>query len=69
MEAIYIAIYNLVLETLHYNCKDAENPWLILFEPGIPSVNIGGTTILSGLGIKTGLNSRSKIAFNYRWAF
>ena len=61
-------IYNAILKTLLYHCKDPEKPRVLLLGPtGISAVNIGGTTIHSGLGIKPGikllgLNDKSKAA-------
>ena len=41
--------------TLLYHCKDTEKPRVLLLGPtGISAVNIGGTTIQCGLGIKPG---------------
>ena len=46
-------IYNIISKTLLYHCKDPEKPRVHLLGPtGISAVNIGGTTIHSGLGIK-----------------
>ena len=61
-------IYNAISKTLLYHCKDPEKPRILLLGPtGISVVNIGGTTIHSGLGIKpgiklVGLNDKSKTA-------
>ena len=61
-------IYNAILKTLLYHCKDPEKPRVLLLGPtGISAVNIGGTTIHSGLGIKPGikllgLNDKPKAA-------
>ena len=61
-------IYNAISKTLLYHCKDPEKPRVLLLGPtGISAVNIGGTTIHSGLGIKPGikllgLNDKSKAA-------
>ena len=61
-------IYNAILKTLLYHCKDPEKPRVLLLGPtGISAVNIGGTTIHSGLGIKPGikllgLNDKCKAA-------
>ena len=61
-------IYNAISKTLLYYCKDPGNPRVLLLGPtGISAVNIGGTTIHSGLGIKPGikllgLNEKSKVA-------
>ena len=59
-------IYNAISKTLLYHCKDPEKPRVLLLGPtGISAVNIGGTTIHSGLAIKPGnrllgLNDKSK---------
>ena len=61
-------IYNAISKTLLYHCKDPEKPRVLLLGPtGISAVNIGRTTIHSGLGIKPGikllsLNDKSKAA-------
>ena len=61
-------IYNAISKTLLYHCKDPEKPRILLLGPTeISVVNIGGTTIHSGLGIKpgiklVGLNDKSKTA-------
>ena len=61
-------IYNAISKTLLYHCKDPEKPRVLLLGPtGISAVNIGGTTIHSGLGIKPGikllgLNDKPKAA-------
>ena len=48
-------IYNAISKTLLYHCKDTEKPKVLLLGPtGISAVNIGGTTIHSGLAIKPG---------------
>ena len=48
-------IYNTISKTLFHHCKEPEKPNVLLLGPaGIPGVNIGGTTIHSGLGIKPG---------------
>ena len=55
-----------------YHCKDPEKPSVLLVGPtGISAVNIGGTTIHSGLRIKPGmkllgLNDKSKAALRNR---
>ena len=55
-------------EILFYLCKDLEKPKvLLLWTTAISAVNIGGTTIHSGIWIKSaskllGLNNRSKAA-------
>ena len=65
-------IYNTTSKTLFYHCKDPEKPRVLLLGPtGISAVNIGGTTIHSGLGIKPGtklfgLNDKSKAALRNR---
>ena len=61
-------IYNALSKTLLYHCKDPDKPRVLFLGPtGISAVNIGGTTIHSGLGIKPGikllgLNDKSKAA-------
>ena len=61
-------IYNAISKTLLFHCKDLEKPSVLLLDPtGISAVNIGGTTIHSGFGIKPGirllgLNDKSKTA-------
>ena len=61
-------IHNAILKTLLYHCKDPEKPRVFILGPtGISAVNIGGTTIHSGLGIKPrtkllSLNYKSKAA-------
>ena len=58
--------------TLLYHFNDPEKPRVLLLGPtGISVVNIGGTTIHSGLGIKPGtklygLNDKSKAALRNR---
>ena len=48
-------IYQAVLKELLCNAKDPEKPCVLLLGPtAISAVNIGGTTIYSGLGIKPG---------------
>ena len=43
-------IYNLILGTFLYHCKDPEKPGLLLlWTTAISAVYIGGTTIHSGL--------------------
>ena len=55
-------------EILFYYCKDPEKPKvLLLWTTAISAVNIGGTTIHSGIWIKSvskllGLNNKSKAA-------
>ena len=55
-----------ISKTLLYNCKDSEKPRVLLLGPtGISAINIGGTTIHSGLAHKPGtkllgLNGKSK---------
>ena len=42
-----------ISKTLLHQCKDLEKPRVLLLRPtGISAVNIGGTTIYFGLGIK-----------------
>ena len=61
-------IHNTILKTLLYHCKDPEKPGVLLLgSTGISAVDIGGTTIHSGLSIKPGiellgLNNKSKAA-------
>ena len=61
------AIHNTISKTLLHHCKDPEKPRVLLLGPtGISAVNIGETTIHSGLGIKPrikllGLNDKSKL--------
>ena len=61
-------IYSAISKRLLYHCKGPEKPRDLLLGPtGISAVNIGGTTIHSGLGIKPGiklldLNDKSKAA-------
>ena len=65
-------IYNAVSKTLLYHCKDPENPRVLLLGPTrISVINVGGTTIHSGFGIKPetkllGLNGKSKTALTNR---
>ena len=65
-------IYNAISKTLLYHCKDTEKPKVLLLGPtGISAVNIGGTTIHSGLAIKPGtkllgLNDKSKVDLRNR---
>ena len=48
-------IYQAVSKELLYHAKDPEKPRALLLGPtGISAVNMGGTTIHSGLGIKPG---------------
>ena len=48
-------IHSTTSRTLLYHCKDTEKPRVLLLGPtGISAVNIGGTTIQCGLGIKPG---------------
>ena len=52
-------LYSVKSEILLYHCKDPEKPrYLLLENAGITWVNIGGTTIHSGLGNK----GRSKLS-------
>ena len=59
-------IYNVISKILLRHCKDPEKPRVLLIGPtGVSAVNIGGTTVHSGLGIKPGikllgLNDKSK---------
>ena len=76
-------IYNAISKTLLCHCKDPEKPRVLLLGPtGISAVNVGVTTIYSGLGIKPetkllGLNDKSKAPlrnmsseiFSYRLIF
>ena len=61
-------IYNAISKTLLYQCKNPEKPRVFLLGPtGRSAVNIGGTTIHSGLRFKPGtnllsLNDKSKSA-------
>ena len=61
-------IHNAISKSLLYDCKDPEKPRVLLIGPtGISAVNIGDTTIHSGVGIKPGikllvLNDKSKAA-------
>ena len=49
-------IYNAISKTLLYYCKDPEKPRVLLLgSTGISAVNMGGTTIHLGLGIKPGI--------------
>ena len=63
---------NAISRTSFYHCKDPENPKFFLRGPtGISAVNIGGTTIHSGLQTKLGtkllgLNGKSKAALRKR---
>ena len=65
-------IYNAISKTLLYHRKDPEKSRVLLLGPtGISAVNIGGTTMHSGLGIKPGmkllgLNGKSKAALRNR---
>ena len=65
-------IYSAITKTLPYHCKDPEKPRVFLLGPtGISAVNIGGTTIDSGLEIKPGtklllLKDKSKAALRHR---
>ena len=44
------AIYNVISKTLLYHCKHPEKPRILLLAPtGVSVINIGGTTIHSGL--------------------
>ena len=60
-------IYNTISKTLLYHCKDPEKSTVpLLGTTGILAVNVGGTTIYSGIGIKPGknlfcLNNKSKL--------
>ena len=61
-------ICNSISKTFLYHCKDPDKPRVLLLGPtGISAVNIGGTTIYYGIGIKSvtkllGLNDKSKAA-------
>ena len=47
------AIYNAKSKSLLYHCKESDKPRVLLLGlSGILAVNIAGTTIHSGLGIK-----------------
>ena len=65
-------IYNAILKTLLYHCKDPDKPRVLLLGPEkVAAVNIGGTTIHSGLRIKPGtklldLNDKFKAALRNR---
>ena len=65
-------IYNAISKTLLYHCKDPEKSRVLFFGlTGISAVNIGRTTIHSGLGIKPGtkllgLNDKSKAGLGNR---
>ena len=49
-------ICDAISKTLLYHCKDPEKPRVLLLGPtGIAAVNIGGTIIHSGHGIKPGM--------------
>ena len=70
-------IYNAISKTLLHHCKDPKKPIdLLLCPTGISAVNIGGTIIHYGLGIKPGakllgLNDQYKATeiFNFRCTF
>ena len=48
-------IYQAVSKELLYHAKDPDKPCVLLLGPtGVSAVNIGGTTIHPGLGIKPG---------------
>ena len=65
-------IYNTILKAMLCHCKDPEKPQVLLLgSTKILALNIGGTTIYSGLRIKPrikllGLNNKSKVAFRNR---
>ena len=65
-------IYNAISKTLLYHSKGPEKPRVVMLGPTeISAVNIGGTTIHSGLGIQPGakllgLNDKSKAALRNR---
>ena len=65
-------ICNAISKTLLYHCKDHDKQRVpLLGHTGISAVNIGGTTIHSGLAIKPGtkllgLNDKSKAALRNR---
>ena len=49
-------IYEVVSTELLYHSKEPDKPCVLLLGPtGVSAVNIGGTTIHSGLGIKPGV--------------
>ena len=64
--------YNVISKTLLYYCKDPEKLRVLLLEPKrISAVNIGGTIISTGLGIKPGIkllgfNGKSIVALRNR---
>ena len=46
-------LYNAISKTLLYHCKDPKKPRVLILElTRISAVNLGRTTIHSGLGIK-----------------
>ena len=61
-------LHNAISKTILHLFKETEKPRVFLLGPmGISAINIGGTTIHSGLGIKPetkliGLNEKSKAA-------
>ena len=65
-------IYNAILKTLLYHCKDNEKPRVLLLgSTRISAVNVGGTTIHTGIGVKLGakllgLNHKSKTPLRNR---
>ena len=65
-------ICNTISKTLLYHCKDPEKSRVLLLgSTKILAVNVGGTTIHSGLRIKArikllGLNIKSKLALRNR---
>ena len=65
-------ICNVISKTLLYYCKDPEKLRVLLLEPKrMSAVNIGGTTISTGLGIKPGtkllgFNGKSIVALRSR---
>ena len=49
-------IYQVVSKELLYHTKESNKPSILLLEPtSISAVNIGGTAIHSGLGVKPGV--------------
>ena len=52
-------------KTLLYHCKDPEKPRVLLLGlTGISAVNIGGSTVYSGLGIKPGMIAKDSLEIN-----
>ena len=55
MSHLVKTIYQVVSKELLYHSKEPDQPLVLLLSPaGISAVNIGGTSIHSGLGIKPG---------------